>query len=353
MLRPAARLAGGVVSVLAIVGGVGPAVAGEMDPALTSATFIDMAPTAESSSQSDSSPGCIIIAGYCQGDPSCADSACNFPLSIPGKASEPGPPQSQQQSVPTSAAGEAPPPQAPPPDCWSVELPDIPVGTAAVWQGHTAADGYVAYQVCREGVEPTIRVPFFVAFPAPGDPAQPAAPPPPDPAVLAEEAISRLQIPMPDPHFGPDRSTIAVQLWTWLWIDASAPVTSTVELQGVSVTATATLESTTWNLGEPAARDTGEGFRSGPAATVTCSGAGAPYDASVDWKAEPPCGHQFRWRSTDDRTGGSGRWPVAVTTTWGVTWQASTGQTGTATLTGTAADAVQVSEYRILLTPGG
>lgn len=158
---------------------------------------------------------------------------------------------------------------------------------------------------------------------------------------------------MPQPHFGPDRSTIAVQLWTWLWIDAPAPVSSTVALQGVSVTATATLQSTTWNLGEPAARDTGQGYHGGTAATVTCSGAGVPYDPSVDWRAEPPCGHKFRWRSTEDRTGGAGTWPVAVTTTWGVTWQASTGQTGTATLTGTAADAVRVTEYRILLTPGG
>ncbi|TKV61003.1 hypothetical protein FDO65_04960 [Nakamurella flava] len=191
-----------------------------------------------------------------------------------------------------------------------------------------------------------------MAFAEPGVPAQPAAPPPPDPAVLAEQAINQLVIPMPQPHFGPDRSTIAVQLWTWLWIDAPAPVTSTVELQGVSVTATATLQSTTWTLGEPAARNDGDGFQSGPAATVTCSGPGAPYDASVDWRTEPLCGHMFRWRSTDERTGGSEKWPVTVTTTWGVTWQATTGQTGTATLTGTAADAVAVSEYRLLLTPG-
>lgn len=287
---------------------------------------------------------------------SCGGPGCLFELGA-GRASQPASGSSRSPTAadgpPQSTAPQVLEPSGPPPDCWTEELQDIPVGTAGVWNGHTAEDGYIARQVCRQGVDPTILVPFFVAFPAPGDPAQPAAPPPPDPAVLAEQAISQLVIPAPRPNFGPDRSTIAVQLWTWLWIDASAPVTSTVELQGVSVTATATLESTTWNLGEPAARDTGEGFRSGPAATVTCSGAGAPYDASVDWKAEPPCGHQFRWRSTDDRTGGSGKWPVAVTTTWGVTWQANTGQTGTATLTGTAADAVQVSEYRILLTPGG
>lgn len=190
-------------------------------------------------------------------------------------------------------------------------------------------------------------VPYFKPF---GQPDQ--APPPPDPAVLAQQAVSELRIPMPQSHFGPDRSSVAVQLWTWLWIDAPAPVSSTVSLQGVSVTATATLQSTTWTLGEPAARDDGDGFRAGPPATVTCTGAGSPYDATVDWRTEPPCGHQFRWRSTDDRTHGSGEWPVTVTTTWAVTWQATTGQSGTATLTGTAADAVKVVEYRILLTPG-
>lgn len=235
------------------------------------------------------------------------------------------------------------------PSCWEEALEQQPESSSPYWRGHSAAEGRVVRQVCREGsgVSPQVLVPYFQPFSEPA-----TTPPPPDPAVLAEQAVNRLVIPMPQPHFGPDRSTIAVQLWTWLWIDAPAPVTSTVELQGVSVTATATLQSTTWTLGEPAARNDGGGYEPGPAATVTCTGAGVPYDASVDWRAEPPCGHKFRWRSTDERTGGSGKWPVTVTTTWGVTWQATTGQTGTATLTGTAADAVAVSEYRILLTPG-
>lgn len=284
----------------------------------------------------------------------CSGPGCELTLHAPGLNRSPaggeGGPDADSGSDDGDSAAQ---PQAPAPDCWTQEVPDIPVGTAGVWNGHSAEEGYIGQEVCREGTEPTIRVPFFIPFATPGQPAQPVAPAPPDPAVLAEQAISQLVIPMPQPHFGPDRSTIAVQLWTWLWIDAPAPVSSTVALQGVSVTATATLQSTTWNLGEPAARDTGQGYHGGTAATVTCSGAGVPYDPSVDWRAEPRCGHKFRWRSTEDRTGGAGTWPVAVTTTWGVTWQASTGQTGTATLTGTAADAVRVTEYRILLTPGG
>lgn len=353
MLRSTACLSAVAALAALLVGVAGPAWAEEDPNAPRSTAGTATMPAGGAESQPGPRPACIVIAGYCQKAPSCADSSCESPLSVPGQAPVPLPARSPR-SGPIDTLEPRSQTQAPPPDCWSVELPDIPVGTAAVWQGHAATEGYIVYQKCREGVQPTIRVPYFVAFPVPGVPAQPdQAPLPPDPAVLAEEAISRLTIPMPEPHFGPDRSTIAVQLWTWLWTDAPAPVTSTVELQGVSVTATATLQSTTWSLGEPAARSDGEGFRPGPSATVTCQGAGAPFDPAADWRAEPPCGHQFRWRSTEERTDGSGKWPIAVTTTWAVVWQASTGQAGTATLTGTAADAVRVAEYRILLTPGG
>ena len=72
---------------------------------------------------------------------------------------------------------------------------------------------------------------------------------------MAEQAIGRLVVPRPSIGVGPDRSKLAVQLWTWLWVDELPPVSVTVALGGVSVTATATLTSTTWSLGEPA--DTG------------------------------------------------------------------------------------------------
>ena len=179
-----------------------------------------------------------------------------------------------------------------------------------------------------------------------------AAAPPPDPAVLARQAIGRLAVPRPSIGVGPDRTKLAVQLWTWLWVDSPAPAPVTVTLAGVSVTATATLTSTTWSLGEPAS--TGDGYHAGPPVTVTCMGAGSAPPVGYDWQAEPPCGHMFHWRSLKERTGGTGMWPITATTNWDVAWQSNTGAAGTDTLTATAADQFDIAEYRIVLVgPGG
>jgi len=183
--------------------------------------------------------------------------------------------------------------------------------------------------------------------------AVPVAPPPPDPAVLAEQAYGELQVPTPAIGAGPDRTKLAVSLWTWLWIDNPGPLTNTVAAGGISVTVTATLSSVDWSLGEPATK--GDTYVSGPTATLTCQGTGTPPPPGYDWKAEPPCGYIFHWRSLKERTGGSGKWPIKATSTWAVTWQANTGATGATTLSATGNDQFDVEEYRIVLVegPGG
>lgn len=175
---------------------------------------------------------------------------------------------------------------------------------------------------------------------------------PPDPAVLAQEAYTKLAIPAPKIGISPDQDQLYVQMPTWLWVDNPGELASTVAAGGVSVTATASLTSTTWTLGEPARNPSFTGFEPGPAVTETCEGAGTPPPADVDWKAEPPCGHTFRWRSLPERTSGSGKWPITATTTWTVAWQSNTGQSGSGTLSASSQDAVAVGEYRILLVAG-
>ncbi len=172
------------------------------------------------------------------------------------------------------------------------------------------------------------------------------------PSRLAQQAYSELTIPEPAIGAGPDRTKLAVNLWTWLWIDNPGPQTVTVAAGGVSVTATATLSSVTWSLGEPAS--TGNGYAPGPPVTITCQGTGTPPPANYDWKAEPPCGHQFNWRSLKERTNGTGTWPITATSSWDVTWASNTGVTGGTTLNATGNDAFDVAEYRIVLVgPGG
>ncbi len=225
------------------------------------------------------------------------------------------------------------------------------------WEGQSAADGEVRWKSC----------PIL----GPGTPGSPgnlegrpvvyqffpngvlAPPPPPDPAVLARRAIRQLTVPPPPISVGPDRSKLAVNLWTWLWIDDPGPLTATAAAGGVSVTATANLTSVTWSLGEPAA--TGGPYADGPPVTLTCQGTGTPPPANYDWKAEPPCGHKYTWRSTKERTNGTGTWPITATANWNVTWQSNTGVTGGTTLSATSNDALDIGEYRTVLVdgPGG
>lgn len=182
-------------------------------------------------------------------------------------------------------------------------------------------------------------------------PIQPVAPPPPDPAVLAEQAYSELEVPPPTIGAGPDRTKLAVNLWTWLWVDNPGPLTNTVTAGGISVTVIAVLSSVDWSLGEPTTA--GDTFAAGPPAKLTCQGTGTPPPTGYDWKAQPPCGYRFHWRSLKERTGGAGKWPIQATSTWDVTWQANTGATGATTLTATANDQFDVAEYRTVLVQRG
>jgi hypothetical protein len=238
-------------------------------------------------------------------------------------------------------------PETPDPCPW-MPVDDLGAGSSW-WEGHDPSTGHIELNKCAGG---NLSVPggtiIFTQFVPNGAPA-----PPPDPRVLAQQAIGQLTVPKPTVGVGPDRSKMAVSLWTWLWVDSPPPVSVTVAAGGVSVTATATLTSTTWSLGEPAATD--GPYEPGPPVTVTCTGGGTPTPANYDWKAEPPCGHMFAWRSLRERTGGTGTWPITATTNWTVTWASNTGLTGADTLSATTADQFDVQEYRIVLvnTPGG
>ena len=239
---------------------------------------------------------------------------------------------------------------------WNVPATPIPADNPA-WEGHDPSTGEVRFLGCP--------ILFPGAPDAPGNPegrrvvlqffanAAPIAPPPPDPAILAQEAIRRLTVPHPSIGVGPSREKLAVNLWTWLWIDNPGPLSATVTAGGVSVTATANLSTVTWSLGEPTT--VGDTYAPGATATMTCQGTGTPPPPGYDWKAEPPCGYMYHWRSLKERTGGTGKWPIAATSNWNVTWASNTGVTGTTTLNATGNDQFDIEEYRIVLVqpPGG
>lgn len=254
------------------------------------------------------------------------------------------PPVAEVPATPsTTSTGDAAPDRCP----WIV-VEDLGPNSSW-WAGNDPNAGHIEINTCAAG---NTNIPGGTVVQTRYVPNG-APPPPPDPAVLAQQAIGQLTVPTPTVNVGPDRATMAVNLWTWLWVDNPPPVTVTVAAGGVSVTATATLTSTTWSLGEPVATD--GPYQPGPPVTVTCTGAGSAPPPGYDWRAAPPCGHKYAWRSTKDRTGGSGTWPVTATTTWAVTWASNTGVTGADTLTAVTADQFDVGEYRVVLVngPGG
>jgi hypothetical protein len=197
-----------------------------------------------------------------------------------------------------------------------------------LWHGGDAASGSVEYSTCAAdpaaGAAGNFR---FVPNAAPG--AAPVPPPPPTPEELAQQAYQQLPIPVPSMHFGPDDTKIAVRYWLYLWLDDPGAVTATATAGAVSVTATARLSSVTWTMGEPVSAES----LYTPAAPITCQGPGVNPGPGVDTATVDPapgtCAYMYQVRSTPERTGGTGTWPVTATATWTITWAANTGQSGT------------------------
>ncbi len=163
--------------------------------------------------------------------------------------------------------------------------------------------------------------------------------PPPDPYALAQEAIAKLPVPLPEIRFGPDAQQIAVNVPMWLWVANPEPISASATDRTVTVTATAELASVTWSMGEPRAAD------------FVCDGAGeAPWPGADSW--QPPCGYTYRLRSLPERTAGAGTWQMAAEATWQITWSANTGESGSDAVTTRSAARVRVGEWRTVIVAG-
>lgn len=120
---------------------------------------------------------------------------------------------------------------------------------------------------------------------------------PPDPGWLAQQAIAKLRFARPVPHTAPT-GTVAVNVPVWFWYDITAgpseqtvgPQVTTVALDGVSVTATATLADVQWDLGYT-------DKATGAEAMLSCkgkanNGAGLPYSGQDSAPADA-CTQRF------------------------------------------------------------
>jgi hypothetical protein len=153
---------------------------------------------------------------------------------------------------------------------------------------------------------------------------------------LADEAWKRLTLPLPQPELSPAGDQI-VNLPSWLWLAGPwAPLSSTVSVPGVRVTAVAVPEQAVWTMG-----DGGQ---------VVCDGPGVAYDAAIRAAAPTPsCAYTY---TSSSATRPDLRFHAAVTVRWHATWSASgvTGGGDLGTIDRTTVFSVRVGEVQALNT---
>lgn len=189
---------------------------------------------------------------------------------------------------------------------------DRPASTAH--QGAGASPGSGGNQSGHDGALPSncwmvSLVGRCLATSAPEpQPSPGAAPHQVSPEVVARQAVSQLHLPLPGIGMNPEaRAAQVVHVPTWMWIDRTVwrPVSKTVEVPGVAVTATATPQRVVWSMGD------GD--------SVTCMGPGTPYSLRIPAASpSPDCGYVYR-RSSAGRP--DEVFTVTATVMWDVAWQ--------------------------------
>jgi hypothetical protein len=134
---------------------------------------------------------------------------------------------------------------------------------------------------------------------------------------LRSRALVTPEATLSPPHRG------IVNLETWLAVADPGPITVSAAIPDLSVTATAEIESTTWDMGN------GD--------TVTCESVGVPWSDGTDASTPAPCGYSYT-------AGSGGPLDVTATVTWRASWRASDGTTGDL---GTVQSAAFVTAYPV------
>lgn len=188
-----------------------------------------------------------------------------------------------------------------------LEKPQPPANDPA-WQGHQPGDGSV-YNCSQPQTGILVQIWSSTApaggGPTPGEVAQTAL------RNMGLSAITIGIVPKPGPE-----TVGLVGMPVWMWADQPGPttvgpVTESASAGGITATATATLESITWNMGD--------------GHTVLCHGPGTPYDASYGRRESPDCGYAY---STTSAGQPGQHFTVTATSQWVVSWSGA-GQTGT------------------------
>ena len=145
-----------------------------------------------------------------------------------------------------------------------------------------------------------------------------------DPATLAQTALGSMQLDtatVETAPAAPHNEIIGVEVWLWVPQAQWKALTKTVSAGATSVTATATPELVTWNMGD------------GSTPTV-CGGPGEPWSSSLADAAQTSCGYTYRTVSANEP---GGVFPITAEISYGVSWRCAGVCTSTSGDLGTVA----------------
>ena len=125
----------------------------------------------------------------------------------------------------------------------------------------------------------------------------------------------------------------AVGVPVWLWTQPWTAQSATAAAGGISVTVTAKITNVAWAMGD--------------GNTVTCTSAGTKFDVSMGFRDSPDCGYRYQKTS---RAQPGGKYTVAATATWAVTWTGAV--TAATTVTTSAAVQMTIGEYQAIVVSG-
>ena len=198
-----------------------------------------------------------------------------------------------------------------------------------VWQGHDPTDG--AIYNCSQPQSGMLVQLWSATAPAGGGPT---------PGEVAQDAVKGMGLSaiavgiVPKP--GPD-SIGLVGMPVWMWADqpgptSVGPITRSASAGGITVAATATLESITWDMAD--------------GHSVVCHGPGTPYVPSYGRRESPDCGYVYATTSGDEP---EQSFTVTATSQRVVSWTGA-GQTGTIRLAPLTRDVqIRIGEAQVLV----
>jgi len=162
---------------------------------------------------------------------------------------------------------------------------------------------------------------------------------PPDPLVLAREAIAAMRLAPVDIGLAPKPSPQAaglIRLPVWMWVDQPrastwGPITRSASDQGLTVTATASVDRVLWTMGD------GSSVSCGKRTPRTSVGGSMP---------SPDCGYAY---SKNSAAQNGGTYTISATSHWTVRWTGG-GQSGTIPLDLSSQTQLRIVESHPVLT---